>query len=45
MKAVQIDEFGGPEVLQVRDIPVPVPETGDALIVFYGPSPITHAQQ
>ncbi len=32
MKAVQIDEFGGPDVLQVRDIPMPVPGPGDALI-------------
>ena len=32
MKAVQIDAFGGPEVLQVREIADPVPGPGDALI-------------
>lgn len=32
MKAVQIDAFGGPEVLQVRDVPDPVPGPGEALI-------------
>jgi len=32
MKAVQIDQFGGPEVLQVRDIPDPAVGPGDALI-------------
>ena len=35
MKAVQIDKFGGPEVLQVRDIPVPDPGPGDTLIDIY----------
>ncbi|MAF47569.1 MAG: NADP-dependent oxidoreductase [Rhodospirillales bacterium] len=32
MKAVQIDAFGGPEVLQVRDIADPAPGPGEALI-------------
>ena len=32
MRAIQITEFGGPEVLQVRDLPDPVPETGQLLI-------------
>jgi NADPH2:quinone reductase len=32
MRAVQIDEFGGPEVLQVSDIPKPEPKDGEVLI-------------
>jgi NADPH:quinone reductase len=32
MRAVQIDEFGGPEVLQVADIPKPEPQDGQVLI-------------
>jgi NADPH2:quinone reductase len=32
MRAVQIDEFGGPEVLQVVDVPKPEPGEGEVLI-------------
>jgi NADPH:quinone reductase len=32
MRAVQIEEFGGPEVLKVADIPKPEPEDGQVLI-------------
>src|ERR671916_2063013 len=32
MRAVRIDEFGGPEVLQVVDIPEPEPGDGEVLI-------------
>jgi NADPH2:quinone reductase len=32
MRAVQIDEFGGPEVLQVVDVPQPEPGDGEVLI-------------
>jgi NADPH:quinone reductase len=32
MRAVQIDEFGGPEVLQVVDVPKPTPGDGEVLI-------------
>jgi NADPH:quinone reductase len=32
MRAVQIDEFGGPEVLQVVDVPEPQPGDGEVLI-------------
>ena len=32
MRAVQIEEFGGPEVLQVTDVPKPEPEDGQVLI-------------
>ena len=32
MRAVQIDEFGGPEVLQVVDVPNPEPGDGEVLI-------------
>ena len=32
MRAVQIDEFGGPEVLKVVDLPKPEPADGQVLI-------------
>src|ERR671925_1014748 len=32
MRAVQIEEFGGPEVLQVVDVPKPEPGDGEVLI-------------
>lgn len=32
MRAVQITEFGGPEVLQLVDIPIPEPADGEVLI-------------
>ncbi len=32
MRAVQIDEFGGPEVLQLVDLPKPEPGPGEVLI-------------
>src|SRR3954466_6869403 len=32
MRAVQITEFGGPEVLTLVDLPAPVPGTGEVLI-------------
>jgi len=32
MRAVQIDEFGGPDVLQVVDVPKPTPGDGEVLI-------------
>jgi NADPH:quinone reductase len=32
MRAVQIDEFGGPEVLKVVDVPAPEPSDGQVLI-------------
>ena len=38
MKAVLFDTFGGPEVLQVRDIPEPVPGEGEVLIEIHSSS-------
>ena len=32
MKAVEIDETGGVEVLKYRDVPVPEPEEGQVLL-------------
>jgi NADPH2:quinone reductase len=32
MKAVQISRFGGPEVLQIADVPTPVPAHGQILV-------------
>jgi NADPH2:quinone reductase len=32
MRAIQIEEFGGPEVLQLRDLPLPEPGAGEVLI-------------
>ncbi len=32
MKAIQIDEFGGPETFELRDLPDPEPGAGEALV-------------
>ena len=32
MKAIQIERYGGPEVLQRRELPVPVPRRDEVLI-------------
>src|SRR3954469_10520527 len=32
MRAIQIEEFGGPEVLRLKDLPVPEPADGEVLI-------------
>src|SRR5215210_3313945 len=32
MRAIQIEEFGGPEVMQLADLPVPEPDDGEVLI-------------
>src|SRR3954467_68408 len=32
MRAIQIEEFGGPEVLQLKDLPVPEPGPGEVLV-------------
>src|SRR3954471_20954616 len=32
MRAVQIEEFGGPEVLKVADVPTPDPGDGELLV-------------
>src|SRR5258706_15811893 len=32
MKVVQFAQYGGPEVLQVTDVPDPMPDRGDVLI-------------
>ncbi|HEX4035174.1 MAG TPA: NADP-dependent oxidoreductase [Solirubrobacteraceae bacterium] len=32
MKAVRFDQYGGPEVLEVRDVDDPVPSAGEALV-------------
>ena len=34
MKAVQIDQFGGPEVMQYREVADPTPGDGDALVAL-----------
>lgn len=36
MKALRFHEFGGPEVLQIDDIPVPVPGSGEVLVRVSG---------
>jgi NADPH:quinone reductase-like Zn-dependent oxidoreductase len=33
MQAVQIDEFGGPDVLQLRQLPVPEPDEGEVVVM------------
>ncbi|HEY0244495.1 MAG TPA: NADP-dependent oxidoreductase, partial [Mucilaginibacter sp.] len=38
MKAIRIHEFGGPEVLKLEDIPVPIPAADEVLIKVYATS-------
>ena len=35
MKAIVLDQFGGPEVLQLRDMPLPEPGPGEVRIAVY----------
>jgi NADPH2:quinone reductase len=35
MKAIQVAEFGGPEVLKLNEVPTPKPEAGQVLIKVY----------
>ena len=35
MQAIQLQQFGGPEVLQIRDIPRPVAGEGELLVRVY----------
>src|ERR1700676_3373390 len=32
MKAIQVQEFGGPEVLELRELPTPRPQVGQVLV-------------
>ena len=32
MKAIRIEQYGGPEVLRLQDIPVPDPDAGEVLV-------------
>lgn len=32
MKAIQVRQFGGPEVLELRDVPIPAPGAGEVLV-------------
>src|SRR6476646_11667083 len=36
MKAIQVHEFGGPEVLKLEEIPTPKPAAGQALVRIHG---------
>ncbi len=35
MKAIQVDQFGGPEVLQLREVPDPTPGPGQAVVKLF----------
>jgi len=35
MKAIQVDQFGGPEVLQLRDVPDPKPGAGQVVVKLF----------
>ena len=35
MKAIQVAEFGGPEVLKLNEVPIPKPEAGQVLVKVY----------
>ena len=43
MKAIQITRFGGPDVLEMAEIPVPQPGTGQVLIRVADLLPDKHA--
>jgi NADPH:quinone reductase len=32
MRAIVVREHGGPEVLEIQELPAPVPEEGDVLV-------------
>lgn len=32
MKAIRIHQFGGPEVMQIEEIPTPTPDNGEVLV-------------
>ena len=32
MRAIQMTEFGGPEVLRLAEVPIPEPQAGEAVI-------------
>ena len=38
MKAIQLDTYGGPEVLQLRDVIEPIPAKGEILVDIYAAS-------
>ncbi len=42
MRAIVIDRFGGPEVLQIRDVPKPQPAAGEVLVrvIVSGTNPV-----
>ncbi|WP_455910941.1 quinone oxidoreductase family protein [Pseudomonas putida] len=44
MKAIRIERFGGPEVMQLRDVEVPEPKTGEVLVknFFVGINPVDY---
>ncbi|MGU9811978.1 NADP-dependent oxidoreductase [Pseudomonas sp. LF052] len=44
MKAIRIEQFGGPEVMQLRDVDVPEPKTGEVLVknFFVGINPVDY---
>jgi NADPH:quinone reductase-like Zn-dependent oxidoreductase len=38
MRVARIDNFGGPEVLRLTDVPIPTPGAGEVLVEVYGSS-------
>jgi len=44
MKAIRIEQFGGPEVMHVHDVEVPEPKAGEVLVrnVFVGINPVDY---
>ena len=37
MKAIQVRSTGGPEVLELRELPDPMPQAGEALVRVHTP--------
>lgn len=44
MKAIRIEQFGGPEVMHVREVEVPEPKAGEVLVrnIFVGINPVDY---
>ena len=38
MRVARIDSFGGPDVLQLTDVPMPTPGSGEVLVEIHGSS-------
>lgn len=47
MKAIRVQQFGGPEVLRIEDVPTPVPDSGQVIVKIHaiGVNPVETYQR